>query len=1112
MAVPDVQAEVQIGGAWVDMTDRVYREGGLTNARGRRAEGSAVDPGSSSMTFKNDDGALSNRNPTSPYHGLLGRNTPLRMSVGGADTVLDIPVSTAGRATTPDVAALDITGDLDVRVDVQPQRWSGGLSPAAWEVMGKYTLTGDQRSWLVLVTDTGLIEARWSTDGTAAGAITVRSTIPVPFGPGQRGAVRFTLDVNNGSGGYTARLYTAPTIAGPWVELGTPTITTGGTTNIFNSTAAVEVGDIESMGFDRAVGRRYYAVEVRSGINGSVVANPSFATQAAGGTLFTDGAGRAWTLTSPATLTNRRNRLVHEIPEWSPRWHVSGQKVTVPVQGAGLLRRFNQGEKAFESALRRRIPRAPGIVAYWPLEEGRTATSASSPIQGVLPLVVHGFEFAEDDTCPGSDHLPKLVPDASMSGIVPAHVATGQWLVSFVYYMEALPADFVTFLEITTTGRARRIRITVGPSNIQVRAWNPNDTEILNDSTPATGLTGPNWMRFDLNAEPVGADLRIHLGWVTVAGGGYQLNNLLAGAAAAGGRVTRIQTGYGPALSDLRIGHLSVWTAANPAVIASSDSGYNEERSANRIARLASEESQPILVAGWPGSTEPMGPQRMSTFLDLLAECEGADGGILYEDRERLGLVYRTRENLYNQTPKAVISYGQLAPPLEPVDDDRQVRNDRTVQRQDGSSARVQRLDGPLSVSRVGVYDDSTTLNLAYDEQVPDLAGWLTHLGTWDEARYPQVRIYLHEVPELIQAVTDLDVGDILRITDLPPWLPPGPLDLMVEGYEEEFGLLTWTITFACSPAGKWNLGVLDEAPVVRLAATSGSVIARAASSSNTSLVVATTQTEGGRAWWTEDPAHFPFDADVAGEVVTVADIEPAFRDLFTRTVSSGWGTSTSGHVWSTSGGSASDRSVASNRGIVTLAASPVTLRIQTLPEAVSGDVEVRFNCAVSQAATGNSLVPCLLLRHTGASTQYRFRIHFTTTGDVHLSVANGSTQIGLTDDSGLDYVANNVFQCRVRLAGHRLLGRIWPNGSSEPGGWQIDRTIDTDTIDAGEIGFGASAFTSNSNVSPELRFDDFVVQTPQRFTGLTRSVNGIVKSQAAGGAVQVLHPMIVAL
>jgi hypothetical protein len=219
---------------------------------------------------------------------------------------------------------------------------------------------------------------------------------------------------------------------------------------------------------------------------------------------------------------------------------------------------------------------------------------------------------------------------------------------------------------------------------------------------------------------------------------------------------------------------------------------------------------------------------------------------------------------------------GEVAPPLEPVDDDQHVRNDRTVTRIGGSSGRAVGETGPLSTQAppagVGVYDDSRQLNLYDDSQPEGMAWWLLHLGTWDEARYPTVHINLAAAPHLIPDVLALDVGDRIQIINPPTWLPPGPIDLTVEGYTEVIGYPnSWDIVLNCSPAGPWTVAVLGSTSLGRLD-TAGSTLASGITSMATSLSVATSS----GALWSTVAGHRPFNIVIGGEVMTVTNVTGA--------------------------------------------------------------------------------------------------------------------------------------------------------------------------------------------------------------------------------------------
>lgn len=1104
MVFPDPRVELQIDGTWTDVTaDALREDGGIRYRWGRRAEGSRTEPATATFSLFNPDGKYSSRNPTSPYYGKIGRNTPVRLSHSGADVALVIPAGETARATTPDVAALDLAGNLDARADLTPAQWGGTTSLGGWEVMGKSFDVG-QISWILLITDLGRIQLRWSATGVTQ--LIETSDMPVSFAPGQRGAIRATLDIDNGAGGHTVRFYTAATLAGTWVQLGTPQVTAG-VTSIFNSTAPLYVGDIDAFVLED-IYREIHAIEVRAGIGGPAVANPDFAAQASGTTSFTDAAGRVWSLTR-AAITSRRTRAVLEAASWTPQWGAGGMDVTTPVVAAGILRRLGQGSGPLASALRRRIPTG-GPIAYWPLEDERDATQAASPIVGCPPLRCTDVSFAQDDTCPGSAALPTVGAAALMQARVPISPNLG-WTFSMIYWLEAPPAGTNNFLGFTCTGTAAHgIALSFTNPNIVADFYDTTGTLITSTSFSNAGLTG-QWIRVDYTGQYIGPHTNFTATFVAVDGSTQALST--TAIAGTPGYIKDISTGFGAQLSGMRVGHLALFDSPAVSIWNGSESGYTGETTGERIIRLGTEESVPVSVADSDGIDTAMGAQRPNTLLDLFAECETSDGGILYEDRFRAALAYRTRTTLYNQDPKVTIAYSQLVTPLEPTDDDQQVRNDRTVRRDRGSSARAVLTSGVLSTALppagVGLYDDSTTVSVASDDQLQDIADWLLHRGTWDESRYPRVRILLHKYPALVPAVCALQPGDVLRITDLPAWLPPGPLDLLVEGAEEEIRSLEWTITLSCSPAGPWNVGVTDD-EVRGKADTGGSTLGAAATSSATTLVVHTTQTADGMSpYWTEDAAEYPFDLKVGGEVVTASASAPLVRDTFTRTVAAGgWGTSSDGHTYTAVGGLASDRSVAATYGLITLAATPTSHRYMTVAETCA-DCDLRASIAFSATATGGSLAASVIGRWTSSSDYYRIRVEGTTAGGITLTVTRGTTIVGSSVGTGVTYTPGSIVEVRMRIVGDRILGRVWATGTTEPLTWHIDETITSSPIASGQVGLAGSALTGNSNVNPEVRFHDWAIETPQKVT-VTRSVNGVVKAQAASTSISLAHPAIV--
>lgn len=73
--------------AWTDITPYVYYRDGIKITRGRSNEASQVQPQTATLTLNNRDGRFSPWNPSGPYYGAIGRNTPIRISrlVGGSN-------------------------------------------------------------------------------------------------------------------------------------------------------------------------------------------------------------------------------------------------------------------------------------------------------------------------------------------------------------------------------------------------------------------------------------------------------------------------------------------------------------------------------------------------------------------------------------------------------------------------------------------------------------------------------------------------------------------------------------------------------------------------------------------------------------------------------------------------------------------------------------------------------------------------------------------------------------------------------------------------------------------------------------------------------------------
>jgi len=230
--------------------------------------------------------------------------------------------------------------------------------------------------------------------------------------------------------------------------------------------------------------------------------------------------------------------------------------------------------------------------------------------------------------------------------------------------------------------------------------------------------------------------------------------------------------------------------------------------------------------------------------------------------------------------------------------------------------------------------------------------------------------------------------------------------------------------------------------------------------------------------WDTEVPLDRPvfYRAHACPSVFTAA--ECAVLDTFTRTVANGWGSADVGGAWTTSGGAAANYSVDGARGVITIPTGDLNSRNLTLA-GVYAPVDVRCTIRSAAVATGSTINGYLMVRYTDGANHYRLRLAFTTSSviDLFLQKVAGATTTLATANAVMAYSAGADVRARIRMVGGLLQGKIWPAGTAEPAAWQVTAT-DT-TFASGQIGVRADLGTGNTNINPQVLFDDLTVCNP---------------------------------
>ncbi len=229
-------------------------------------------------------------------------------SAAGADTNdptyvgergLRLPGIVANQGFVADSAALRITGDIDIRGRI----YQDVMPPATAEMIMEKTGIGGNAGWGIYLKEAASgIQFFHSANGTdivewtTSSPDTPNSVLGVTAG--NYFLFKITLDVDDGAGGNVLKYWFAPdgdlddatwTQAGGTQQLGV------GTTSIYASTGDVHIGMTRTDGalYNGGAGR----LQIRDGIDGTVVFDADFTKVAGGATSFTEDSSNGATVT-----------------------------------------------------------------------------------------------------------------------------------------------------------------------------------------------------------------------------------------------------------------------------------------------------------------------------------------------------------------------------------------------------------------------------------------------------------------------------------------------------------------------------------------------------------------------------------------------------------------------------------------------------------------------------------------------------------------------------------------------------------------------------------------------------------------------------------------------
>jgi hypothetical protein len=573
----------------------------------------------------------------------------------------------------------------------------------------------------------------------------------------------------------------------------------------------------------------------------------------------------------------------------------------LPVVAAGSSRRMMQGETPVQSALRRAIPAATGVVWYCPMEDPAGSTVFASGLAGQPPMVpLSGTPgYADYDEIDGSAPLPSG-NFSDWSGEVPAYTDTG--VVQFRFVMRLVTAGIpdLSILARWYTEHAsakfwQLVYRTGG--DLQLQWWNSESLLVNQSGVLNFNLDDDTPYRISIELSNDGADVDWKVSRVNI--------NDFAGGTFISGTATSVQVStvkrvwFNLQLRETPVfGHAylqdqvtDIFELLDPLL------AYDGDEVTERLERLLEENGFPFTAITGLSDNFTMGPQLGGNLLDLVKEPVEVDiAGAWYDARTHRGIVYRSRPAMY--LPDAIVSLSysghQLTRPWKPIINDRDTRNRVTVRRDGGSEATYELTSGRKSTllpgkGGVGLYPGgSVTVNAEDDSGLAQMAAFRVALGTVEEPRFPAAIVNLAAPPLLADptialALLDLRPGDVYEVTGASAIYQFDTVRQRIVGYRERINQFMHTFELIGEPASPFDAFVPAEDDL------SGAERARADSDTasledeiddtQTTFTVASSD----KTLWVDTSthaAHFPFDVRAGGEVMTctaITTVTPTF-------------------------------------------------------------------------------------------------------------------------------------------------------------------------------------------------------------------------------------------
>jgi hypothetical protein len=229
-------------------------------------------------------------------------------------------------------------------------------------------------------------------------------------------------------------------------------------------------------------------------------------------------------------------------------------------------------------------------------------------------------------------------------------------------------------------------------------------------------------------------------------------------------------------------------------------------------------------------------------------------------------------------------------------------------------------------------------------------------------------------------------------------------------------------------------------------------------------------------------PACIPTSMNYNRVTWPVPHSATAITDDFTRAVSSGWGTSTSGQAWTTTGGSAADYSVTVADGGIHNVTSTGVARTSLIGATTIRDFDVTAVVRIMGAPATQPNSASVVGRWVDSSNFYEFRLEWSPTATprnglitIRRTLTGSDSILVSTIISPMVIAAGDRLHIRASAQGSTLRMKVWnqDDGEREPELWQA--VVSDTSFTQGQVGLRSMVNALSTATLPiQFRWDAF--------------------------------------